>query len=344
MSDTDAARKRRILMRNQKRSPAPFESEDESTSKRLRMEDQGDEALAEPVTSKPKPHITGIKKQSRYDPGVPMTREELKAWRKEARRVRNRESAAASRKKNREAVSYLQEEIDSIKTKYAAALKLIIELEASRSASDCATFTPPSLLRQDLLDAHMGAATRSASPGAVQTVSPPLSPATEASSVASNEDLLYGMSLACPGQPSQHQAQADNDLSQDHQHHNQSHQHIMNMISRPIACILPGADADSSVMTAVNGSNVSRQDGYGNQETPPSGMYDVFTDQEMERLAAPPAPPSVSDSGSSECSDDNVPIHHDSLDESELGEFLMDTFPGDDVMAAMTDISELAAI
>lgn len=235
MSDTntDAARKRRIAMRNQKRSPASLEDEDVS-NKRLRMENQGDEPLAEAVISKPKPHITGIKKQSRYDPGVPMTREELKAWRKEARRVRNRESAAASRKKTREAVSQLQEEVDTLKSKYAAALKLIIDLEASRSVNDCASFTPPALLRQDLLEAHQETS-RPVSSGAAQTVSPPISPAT---SVTSNEDLLFGISLPpCPGQPSQHQQQADIELTQDHQHPNQSHQHVMNMISRPIACV-----------------------------------------------------------------------------------------------------------
>ena len=78
MSDTPAdARRMRIAARKQKRSP--LEGEDE-TNKRLRVEDLGDEPLADPVTSKPKPHLTGIKKQSRYDPGVPMNREELKAW------------------------------------------------------------------------------------------------------------------------------------------------------------------------------------------------------------------------------------------------------------------------
>jgi hypothetical protein len=221
-------------MRNLKRSPVPIEGED-GTNKRLCLEDCGDEPLAEPVTSNPKPHITGIKKQSRYDPGVPMTRDELKTWRKEARRVRNRESAAASRKKNREQVSQLEEEVDALKSKYAAALQLILHLEANRNVNDCASFTPPALLRQDLLEARHGTP-HPASPGTVQTVSPPLSPATQVS-VAPSEDLLFGMALPnCPGQPSQHSTLEAN-LSHDHQHHNQPHQHIMNMISRPIACV-----------------------------------------------------------------------------------------------------------
>ena len=55
-----------------------------------------------------------------------MTRDELKAWRKEARRVRNRESAAASRKRNRERIDELESEVDALKTKYAAALSMAI--------------------------------------------------------------------------------------------------------------------------------------------------------------------------------------------------------------------------
>ena len=97
-------------------------------------------------------------------------------------------------------------------------------------------------------------------------------------------------------------------------------------------------------MTAANGNSVVPCHDFGNNQdnaTPQSGMFDAWNMQEMERLAAPSAPASVS--GSSECSDDS-PIHHDSLDESELGEFLMDTFPGVDVMAVMDDIPELAAI
>merc|ERR1711933_570943 len=78
---------------------------------------------------KKKPHITGIKMQSRYDPGVSMTKEELRAWRKEARRVRNRESAAASRKKNREAIDQLETKVKEVQTKYDAALSYIIALE-----------------------------------------------------------------------------------------------------------------------------------------------------------------------------------------------------------------------
>lgn len=77
--------------------------------------------------------IRGIKKQARYVPGVPMSRDELKAWRKEARRVRNRESAAASRQKTRSRIEQLEEEVEEWKVKYSAALQRIIELEQSNT-------------------------------------------------------------------------------------------------------------------------------------------------------------------------------------------------------------------
>ena len=50
-------------------------------------------------------------------------------------------------------------------------------------------------------------------------------------------------------------------------------------------------------------------------------------------------PSTVSDGGSSECSG-NGPLDH-AMDESELGEFLMDTFEGVDVMAVLDYMPEL---
>lgn len=114
------------------------------------------EGILESIKKK-KPHITGIKKLSRYDPGVEMTKVELKAWRKEARRVRNRESAAASRKKNRETVETLEVEVKGMQTKYDAALQYIIALENHLRRSEgtsSATFFPSSCVRQDLQEAR----------------------------------------------------------------------------------------------------------------------------------------------------------------------------------------------
>jgi len=57
--------------------------------------------------------------QMRYDPEVPMTKEEAAAWRREARRVRNRQSAAASRQKTRDRIEELEAEVDCWQLKFA---------------------------------------------------------------------------------------------------------------------------------------------------------------------------------------------------------------------------------
>jgi hypothetical protein len=51
------------------------------------------------------------KKQQKYDPGVPMTKDQAAAWRREQRRKRNRESAAASRQRQRDRIEELEAEV-----------------------------------------------------------------------------------------------------------------------------------------------------------------------------------------------------------------------------------------
>jgi bZIP transcription factor len=175
-----AARKRRIELRNQQRSGCISDGDGGSgaESKRPRVQ----ETDVDTVTSDPKPSITGIKLQHRYDPGVKMSRDELKAWRKEARRVRNRESAAASRERNRERITELEGEVAILNSKYAAALQRIIQLEAAASND---SFTP-AILRQDLLDIGSSGIVRACSPFLAdpKTVSPPLSPSSTISSIS----------------------------------------------------------------------------------------------------------------------------------------------------------------
>jgi len=139
------ARKRRMALRKQ--NAFVEEVIDGGSNRRTRSNKTSTEVLVDPVTNELKPSITGIKKQSRYIPGVPMTKEELKAWRKEARRVRNRESAAASRRKNRDRTGVLEGEVETMTSKYAAALRYIMDLEGSSNDS----FTPQ-VLRQDLME------------------------------------------------------------------------------------------------------------------------------------------------------------------------------------------------
>ena len=63
--------------------------------------------------------------QLKYDPSVPMTREQTSAWRREQRRKRNRESAAACRRRQRELVSVLEVEVASWRHKFEHALAMV---------------------------------------------------------------------------------------------------------------------------------------------------------------------------------------------------------------------------
>eukprot|EP00429_Kryptoperidinium_foliaceum_P064979 CAMPEP_0176065628 /NCGR_PEP_ID=MMETSP0120_2-20121206/32745_1 /TAXON_ID=160619 /ORGANISM="Kryptoperidinium foliaceum, Strain CCMP 1326" /LENGTH=147 /DNA_ID=CAMNT_0017399223 /DNA_START=86 /DNA_END=529 /DNA_ORIENTATION=- len=76
------------------------------------------------------------KKQIRYDPDVPMDKEQLAAWRREARRVRNRESAAASRQRIRNRINELEDEVGQWKTKYEQAMERLASLQQSIKADD----------------------------------------------------------------------------------------------------------------------------------------------------------------------------------------------------------------
>mmetsp|Transcript_34864 Transcript_34864/g.53463 ORF Transcript_34864/g.53463 Transcript_34864/m.53463 type:complete len:171 (-) Transcript_34864:589-1101(-) len=67
--------------------------------------------------------------QMRYDPEVPMSKEEAAAWRREQRRKRNRESAAASRQRQRDRIAELEEELDEWKAKYSLVLEKLKNLE-----------------------------------------------------------------------------------------------------------------------------------------------------------------------------------------------------------------------
>lgn len=69
------------------------------------------------------------KTQIRYDPDVPMNKDQLAAWRREARRVRNRESAAASRQRIRNRISELEDEVGEWKAKYSNAIQRLEALE-----------------------------------------------------------------------------------------------------------------------------------------------------------------------------------------------------------------------
>ena len=70
------------------------------------------------------------KKQNKYIPDRPMSSEEMKAWRKEARRLRNRQSAAASREKIRNRIVVLEAEVENWKSKHELVMEKIRSIEA----------------------------------------------------------------------------------------------------------------------------------------------------------------------------------------------------------------------
>jgi bZIP transcription factor len=275
--DAAQARKRRIAARNRSTdndlaaaagavaAVGTDATADQNKRPRVEVEDQEpsstcsspETVVSADANGKPIPHITGIKKQSRYDPGVPMNREELKAWRKEARRVRNRESAAASRKKNKDRISELETEVDTLQTKYAAALQLLLQREAGGQRSIAFV---PAILRQDLMDAALNddAGFRSTSPvlvsgDSIVAVSPPLSPSVP---VSTHEQLLLpppptdattGAPLTVSNvnhsntvfsHPSRNEKKDGSFIfgRLSDQHSKSHHQHITPII-RPIACV-----------------------------------------------------------------------------------------------------------
>lgn len=127
------ARKRR-MERRQKDGKKPRVEEEWSDPR----EEGSDSDASGPPTTLSKDAlalIPGVKKQARYVPAVNMSKDELTLWRKEARRVRNRESAAASRQKTQKRIVELEGVVGELNAKYQAALRRIAELEAANSSS-----------------------------------------------------------------------------------------------------------------------------------------------------------------------------------------------------------------
>jgi hypothetical protein len=81
------------------------------------------------LTCKAKVIKSNTKYQNRYEPEVPMSKEEEAEWRKEARRQRNRESAANSRNKIRIRIEELENEVENWKNKYKYLMDRIAFLE-----------------------------------------------------------------------------------------------------------------------------------------------------------------------------------------------------------------------
>jgi len=72
------------------------------------------------------------KLQVRYDPEIPMSKDQTTVWRRDQRRKRNRESAAASRERQRNRISELETEVAGWKIKFDEASARLTKLEKKR--------------------------------------------------------------------------------------------------------------------------------------------------------------------------------------------------------------------
>jgi hypothetical protein len=130
------------ISRSEPLVPNPIVLQQESTT--LAYANAADSALPPALpppqaASKPKPKqlpkkkaVDNKKTQVQYNPDVPMTKEQLTSWRREMRRVRNRESAAASRRKVRDRIEELEEEVDVWKRRYEEAMARLARAEEEK--------------------------------------------------------------------------------------------------------------------------------------------------------------------------------------------------------------------
>jgi bZIP transcription factor len=218
---TLVARKRRMFARSSK-GGRDDEGSDPPNKRRKFFPGDDDEdqqpceALSSPSSSSTLADLSalpGVKKQSRYEPELPdeqlaqLSKEELSEWRKRARKVRNRESAAASRLKTRERINELESEVEGLKKKYQEALARIKALTSQSKIVGAAAETP-------------------------QIVSPPASVSPELSSVARSPPVSpRHESWALNGE---HELYSQDFVVDPMDHHYHHLQHVI-AISRPTA-------------------------------------------------------------------------------------------------------------
>jgi hypothetical protein len=128
----------------------------EAQIKRRKLDNCAPEKASSKLTKKP---------QMKYDPDVPMSKEEAAAWRREQRRKRNRESAAASRQRQRDRITELEVELDGWKSKVEGIMDKIKKLEDATGKKAPAIIELPA-----------PAQTKPLGEPALKFVSPPTSP------------------------------------------------------------------------------------------------------------------------------------------------------------------------
>ena len=158
----EARKRRRTLMRQSKEVPCELETKWRATfvpkPPDLVFSSTTASASAPPSTShfnlslagevSPNLAVSGSVKlkgqkapQKRYDPDVPMTKEEAAEWRREQRRKRNRESAAASRQKTRDRIAHLENIVMEMQKNYEAVVDRLRKYEPDAFREDPMTCT-----------------------------------------------------------------------------------------------------------------------------------------------------------------------------------------------------------
>lgn len=80
--------------------------------------------------------LASKKAQITYNPDIAMTKEQLTSWRREMRRVRNRESAAASRRKVRDRIEELEDELAVWKKRYCEVVSRLDQAQKQPPGGD----------------------------------------------------------------------------------------------------------------------------------------------------------------------------------------------------------------
>ena len=123
-------------------------TDEESVSSELRCSASSPAIAASNTVTTKKKIATKKKPQMKYDPDVPMSKEEAAAWRREQRRKRNRESAALSRQRQRDRIGDLEVEVDEWKNKVESIMERIKKLEEA-SGIDSKTIVPEPVQNQE---------------------------------------------------------------------------------------------------------------------------------------------------------------------------------------------------
>jgi hypothetical protein len=126
------------------------------------------------ITTTTKKKCTAKKPQMKYDPDVPMTKEEAAVWRREQRRKRNRESAALSRQKQRDRIGDLEVEVADWKNKVDSIMDRIKKLEEA-SGIDSKSLVP-AVPEPMVVQAITSSINTSSTSNKSKFVSPPVSP------------------------------------------------------------------------------------------------------------------------------------------------------------------------